>query len=156
MEFWTPFKNSRSILKSKRNIRGAVGDWKMAGQEEIRGAEEEGGEQEALRGGQRTACTLYVVKGSQQWESRGARNVSICPNLARTAAIEVHFSINFAVVLDFIYFRFRPSKAKSIGNVLPNRRNAAYYLQRFFFKLILLINFLALLPMHPKYVYIQY
>jgi hypothetical protein len=32
--------------------------------------------------------------------------------LARTAAIEVRFSINFAVFFDFIYFRFRPSKEK--------------------------------------------
>ncbi len=30
---------------------------------------------------------------------------------------------NFAVVFDFTYFRFRPSKAKSIGNVLTNRQN---------------------------------
>jgi hypothetical protein len=52
-------------------------------------------------------------------------NVSNCPNSARTAAIEVRFSLNFAVVFVFIYFRFRPSKAKSIGNVLPNRQNAA-------------------------------
>ena len=66
-----------------------------------------------------------VLKGSRQWESRGVRNVSNCPNLARTAAFEVRFSLNFAVVFDFIYFRFRPSKAKSIGNVLPNRQNAA-------------------------------
>ncbi len=29
----------------------------------------------------------HWFKGSQQWESRGAWNVSICPNLARTAAI---------------------------------------------------------------------
>ncbi len=65
------------------------------------------------------------VKGSRQWESRGIRNVSNCPNLARTAAIEVRFSLNFAVVFDFIYFCFRPSKAKSIGNVLPNRQKAA-------------------------------
>ncbi len=35
--------------------------------------------------------------------------MSFCPNLARTAAIEVHFSLNFAVVFDFIYFRFRPT-----------------------------------------------
>ncbi len=56
--------------------------------------------------------TPHVLKGSQQWESRGVRNLSICPNLARTAAIEVRFSLNFAVVFDFIYFRFRPSKAK--------------------------------------------
>jgi hypothetical protein len=66
-------------------------------------------------------------------ESRGARNVSICPNLSRTAAINVLFSINFAVVFDFMYFRFRPSKEKLIGNVLTNRQNAANYLQHFFF-----------------------
>ncbi len=42
----------------------------------------------------------------------GVRNVSNCPNLARTAAMEVPFSLNFAVVFDFIYFCFRPSKAK--------------------------------------------
>jgi hypothetical protein len=42
----------------------------------------------------------------------GVRTVSICPNLARNAAIEVCFSINFAVVFDFTYFRFRPSNAK--------------------------------------------
>ena len=39
-------------------------------------------------------------------------NVSNGPNLSRTAAIEVRFSLNFAVVFDFTYFRFRPSKAK--------------------------------------------
>jgi hypothetical protein len=38
--------------------------------------------------------------------------VSNCPNLAPTVAIEVRFSLNFAVVFDFICFRFRPSKAK--------------------------------------------
>jgi hypothetical protein len=27
-----------------------------------------------------------------------------------------------------MYFRFRPNKAKSIGNVLTNRQNAAYCL----------------------------
>ncbi len=46
-------------------------------------------------------------------------------NMSLTAAIDVLFSVNFAVVFDFIYFRFRPSKAKSIGNVQPNRQNAA-------------------------------
>ncbi len=59
------------------------------------------------------------------------------PNLSRTAAIDVLFFINLAVVFDFIYFRFRPSKAKWIGNLLPNRLNAANYLQRFFLLLIL-------------------
>jgi hypothetical protein len=66
-----------------------------------------------------------TLKGSRQWESRGVWNVSICPNLARPAAIEVCLPFNFAVVFDFTYFRFRPSKAKSIGDVLTNRHNAA-------------------------------
>ncbi len=47
------------------------------------------------------------------------------PDLSCTAAIDVVFSINFAVVFDFMYLRFRPSKAKSIGNVLTNRQNVA-------------------------------
>jgi hypothetical protein len=38
--------------------------------------------------------------------------VSNDPNLSRAAAIDVLFSINFAVVFDFMYIRFRPSKAK--------------------------------------------
>ena len=71
----------------------------------------------------------------------GVRNVSICPNLARTAAIEVRFSLNFAVIFDLIYFRFRFSKAKWLGNGLPNRRNAAIRSMFFF----LLYNALCLL-----------
>jgi hypothetical protein len=39
--------------------------------------------------------------------------VSNGPNLSRTVAIDVLFSINSAVVFDLMYFRFRPSKAKS-------------------------------------------
>jgi hypothetical protein len=54
-------------------------------------------------------------------------------NWPQTAAIKVCLPYNFAVVFDFMYFRFRPSKAKLIGNVLTNRQNAASYLQRFFF-----------------------
>jgi hypothetical protein len=54
-------------------------------------------------------------------------------NMSRTAAIDVLFTFNFAVVFDFIYFRFRPSKAKSIGNVLTNRKRAANFLLRFLF-----------------------
>ena len=72
------------------------------------------------------------VKGSRQPESRGVWNMSNCPNLPGTAAIGVRFSVNFAVVFDFIYFRFRPSKAKWIGDDLTNGQNAANYLQRFF------------------------
>jgi hypothetical protein len=45
--------------------------------------------------------------------------------MSLTAAIDVLFSVSFAVVFDFMYFRFRPSKAKSKGNVLPNWQNAA-------------------------------
>ena len=65
------------------------------------------------------------LKGSRQPESRGVGNVSNWPNLSRTAAIDVLFSINFDVFFDFIYFRFHPRTAKWKGNVLPNRRNAA-------------------------------
>jgi hypothetical protein len=32
--------------------------------------------------------------------------------MSLTAAIDVLFSVNFAVAFDFMYFRFRPSKAK--------------------------------------------
>ena len=46
-------------------------------------------------------------------------------NMSLTAAIDVLFSVNFADVFDFMYLRFRPSKAKPIGNVLTNRQNAA-------------------------------
>jgi hypothetical protein len=52
------------------------------------------------------------LKGSRQPERRGVRNVSNDHNLSRTAAIDVLFPFNFAVVFDFIYFRFRLSKAK--------------------------------------------
>jgi hypothetical protein len=45
--------------------------------------------------------------------------------MSLTMAIYVLFSLNFAVVFDFMYFRFRPSKAKSIGNVPMNRQNVA-------------------------------
>ncbi len=46
-------------------------------------------------------------------------------NRSRTAAIKVCLPFNFAVVFDFMYFRFRPSKAKSMGNVITDRQNAA-------------------------------
>ncbi len=38
-------------------------------------------------------------------------------NMSLTAAIDVLFFVNFAVIFDFMYFRFCPSKAKSIGTV---------------------------------------
>jgi hypothetical protein len=40
-------------------------------------------------------------------------------------AIDALFSLNFAVIFDFMYFRFRPTKAKALGNVLANRQNVA-------------------------------
>ena len=50
-------------------------------------------------------------------------------NMSLTAAIDVLFSVNFADVFDLMYFRFCPSKAKSRGNVLTNRQNAAKRVQ---------------------------
>jgi hypothetical protein len=52
--------------------------------------------------------------------------------MSLTAAIDVLFSVNCAVVFDFMYFGFRHSKAISIGDVLMNRQNAANYLLRHF------------------------
>ena len=60
--------------------------------------------------------------------------------MSLTAAIDVLFSVNFAVVFDLMYFRFRPSKAKLIGNVLTNRRNAAIR-SMFFFSFTLRITY---------------
>jgi hypothetical protein len=54
----------------------------------------------------------YDIKGSRQRERRGFGKVSNIRNMSRTAAIDVLFSFNFTVVFDFMYFRFRPSKAK--------------------------------------------
>jgi hypothetical protein len=70
----------------------------------------------------------YLIKVVNN-EKEGGSGMSNGPNLSRTAAIDVLFSINSAVVFDFMYFRFRPSKAKSIGNVLTNRQNAAKRVQ---------------------------
>jgi hypothetical protein len=53
--------------------------------------------------------------------------------MSLTAAIDVLFSLNFAVVFYFIYFRFRPSKAKSTDNALTNGQNSANFLLRFLF-----------------------
>ncbi len=57
-------------------------------------------------------------------------NVSNGP---QTMPIEVCFSFNFAVVFDFNLFPVPPSKAKSIGDVLTNRQNAATW-NLFFFR----------------------
>jgi hypothetical protein len=45
--------------------------------------------------------------------------------MSLTAAIDVLFSLNFAVVFDFNVFPFPPSKPKLIGDVPMNRQNAA-------------------------------
>jgi hypothetical protein len=55
----------------------------------------------------------------------GVGKVANNRNWSRTAAIEVCLAFNFAVVFIFLYFRYCPSKAKSIGNVLTNNRQSA-------------------------------
>ena len=73
------------------------------------------------------------LKGSLQWEPRGVRKVAYIWYRSQIVAIEVCLYFTFAVIFDFKYFRFRPSKAKWIGNGLPNRRNAAKRSMFFFF-----------------------
>jgi hypothetical protein len=41
---------------------------------------------------------------------KGVGKVPNVHNMSLTAAIDVLFSVNFAVVFDFMYFRFRPVK----------------------------------------------
>jgi hypothetical protein len=57
------------------------------------------------------------IKGGRVGGVRSARY--------QIVAIDVLLAFNLAVVFILMYFRFRPSKAKSIGNVLTNRQNAA-------------------------------
>ncbi len=66
---------------------------------------------------------LKVVGNEKEWGSGRCQTFTI---LYVSAAIDVLFSLNFAVVFDFIYFHFRPRKAKSIGDVLTNRQNVAH------------------------------
>ncbi len=73
-------------------------------------------------------------------EKRAFGKVSNVSNMSWTLAIDVLFSFNFAVVFDFMYFRFLPSKAKWIGNVLTNRQNAAIR-SMFFFSFTLRIAY---------------
>jgi hypothetical protein len=56
---------------------------------------------------------------------RGAEKMANIRNGSRTVAIEVCFSINFAVVFDFQLFPVPPSKGKSMGDVLTNRQTTA-------------------------------
>jgi hypothetical protein len=53
-------------------------------------------------------------------------------NGSRTVAIKVSFRFNSAVVFDFQLFPVPPRKAKSIGDVLTNRQNAATWYTVFF------------------------
>jgi hypothetical protein len=53
-------------------------------------------------------------------------------NGSRTVTIEVCFSFNFAFVFDFHLFPVPPNKAKSIGDVLTKRQNAAIRSMVFF------------------------
>jgi hypothetical protein len=61
------------------------------------------------------------------------------------------YPFNFAVVFDFMYFRFRPSKAKSISLALTNRQNAANFLLRFLFSLILFAAYTLEIPNTERY-----
>jgi hypothetical protein len=61
---------------------------------------------------QKDFCNNSYIKGSRQRERRGVGKVPDVHNMFLTAAIDVLFSVNFAVVFDFMYFRFLPSKAK--------------------------------------------
>ncbi len=67
----------------------------------------------------------YILMAVGNEKEGGVGKMTTVHNMSLTVAIDVLFSLNFAFVLIFIYFRFRPSKAKSIGNVLTNRQNAA-------------------------------
>ncbi len=73
--------------------------------------------------------TLKVVGNEKVGGSRMCQTVPIWLGPRQSMFFTL---INFAVVFDFMYFRFRPSKAKWIGDVLTNRQNATNYLQRFF------------------------
>jgi hypothetical protein len=53
---------------------------------------------------------LLMVVCNGQRESKGVRKVAYIQYRSQTVAIEVCFPFNFAVVFDFINFRFRPSK----------------------------------------------
>ncbi len=61
-------------------------------------------------------------------------------NWPQTAAIEVCLPYNFAVVFDFMYFRFCASKAKLIGDVLTIRQNAANTSSFLFFEVISILK----------------
>ncbi len=88
----------------------------------------------------RQYITINLLKVVGNQKVGGVRNVSIWPNLSRTAAIDVLFSINFAVVFDVMYFHFLPSKAKWIGDVLTNGQNAANTCSVSFLEVILLVT----------------
>jgi hypothetical protein len=72
---------------------------------------------------------LKVVGNQKVGGSGMCQSVPICLGPRRS----MFFSLsNFAVIFDFIYVRFCPSKAKWIVNVIPNRRNAAIRSMFFF------------------------
>ncbi len=57
-------------------------------------------------------CRVPYLKVVGNEKEGGVKKVANDRNWPQTAAIEVCFPYNFAVVFDFMYFRFRPSKAK--------------------------------------------
>jgi hypothetical protein len=54
----------------------------------------------------------YLKVVGNEKEGGGVKKVANDRNWPETAAIEVCLPYNFAVVFDFIYFHFRPSKEK--------------------------------------------
>ncbi len=65
---------------------------------------------------------LKVVGNEKEGGSGRWQMIVIGPGPRRSRFV---FLLNFVVVFDFMHFRFRPSNAKSIGNVLTNRQKAA-------------------------------
>jgi hypothetical protein len=60
---------------------------------------------------------LKVVGNEKEGGSGRWQMIGIGPGPRRSRFV---FLLNFVVVFDFMHFRFRPSNAKSIGNVSEN------------------------------------
>ncbi len=87
------------------------------------------------------SCFCVWIRLSKWWgclkvvcneKEGGAEKMANVGNGSETMAVEVCFSFNFAVVFYFNLYPVLPSKAKSIGDVLMNRQNAATWYLFFF------------------------
>ncbi len=56
--------------------------------------------------------SVHLLKVVGNEKEGGFKKVANDRNWPQTAVIEVCVPYNFAVVFDFVYFRFRPNKAK--------------------------------------------